>query len=87
LDPGESGSVLSGKLLSGAYLAEFSEEKRVDVLRRALKIGLLALKGSMAIEKADYVEKEFGKLGTRLGQCVDKFVAASKSSRQGFRRG
>lgn len=58
-----------------SYLAEFPEEMRVDVLRRALKIGLLALKGSTAIEKVDYVEKEFGKLSNRLSGRVDKFVS------------
>jgi hypothetical protein len=56
------------------YLAEFSDEMRGDVTRRALKIGLLALKGSTAIEKADYVEKEFGKLSQKLDQRVEKFV-------------
>lgn len=61
-----------------AYLSEFSEEMRIDVLRRALKIGLLALKGSTAIEKADYVEKEFGKLSNRLSMRVDKFEGAIK---------
>lgn len=56
------------------YLTEFSEESRIDLTRRALKIGLLALRGSTAIDKADYVEKEFGKLSQRLDQRVDTFV-------------
>jgi hypothetical protein len=56
------------------YLAGFSDDVRVDVTRRALKIGLLALKGSTAVEKADYVEKEFGKLSQKLDQRMEKFV-------------
>lgn len=59
-----------------AYLGEFPEDERADAVRRALKIGLVALKGTSAVEKADYVEKEFGKLSGKLNKRIDDFITA-----------
>jgi len=56
-----------------AFLGEFSESMRIDMVRRALKIGLLTLKGAPAIEKVDYIEKEFGELGRKLTDALDEF--------------
>lgn len=56
------------------YLGEFPEPMRVDVVKRALKIGLLALKGVPLVEKVDYVEKEFGKLDRKLAKALGDFV-------------
>lgn len=56
-----------------AYLVQFSGPIRIDMVKRALKIGLLTLKGAPAIEKVDYIEKEFGKLDGKLTVALDKF--------------
>ena len=55
------------------YLGEFPQQIRADIIKRAVKIGLLALKSSATVEKVDYVEKEFFKLGKKLSDDLDKF--------------
>jgi hypothetical protein len=62
------------------YLSEFPAEKRADIVRRAVKIGLLSLKGNTAIERVDYIEKEFDKLSQRLLVNLDDFSKKSKES-------
>jgi hypothetical protein len=55
------------------YLHDFREEELAEVIRRAIKIGLIALKGSVTTEKVDYIEKEFNKLAVKLSVDLDKF--------------
>lgn len=45
-----------------SILLDIPEEDREEIIRKALKIGLVALKGASTTEKVDYIEKEFNKL-------------------------
>ena len=53
-----------------SLLLDIPEEDREEVIRKALKIGLLALKGSSTIEKVDYIEKEFHKFKTNVEEMM-----------------
>jgi hypothetical protein len=66
-----------------AYLGEFHEKERADVVRKAVKIGLIALKGSVTTEKIDYVEKEFNRLSQKLSKDLDTFT---ETIRQAFEK-
>jgi len=70
--------ILDEELVS--YLAGFPEEARGDVVRRAVKIGLLSLKGSTTIERIDYIEKEFNNLRKKLGDDLADFADRSRKA-------
>jgi hypothetical protein len=57
-----------------SYIKENDEKEWPDLIRRGVKIGLIALKGSRTTEKLDYVEKEFNKLSKKLSDNLDDFA-------------
>lgn len=57
-----------------SFIMEKEEESREEALRRALKIGVLALINSTAAINVDYVEKEFQKLGRQMKDDFDSRV-------------
>lgn len=66
------------------YLSEFLEPERTDIVRKALKIGLIALKGSAVAEKVDYVQKEFQALQSKLDTRLNKFTEDVKQQLERF---
>jgi len=56
-----------------SYLSEFKDQELVEIIKKSIKIGLIALKGSITTEKVDYVEKEFHKLSEKLSKNLDSF--------------
>lgn len=54
-----------------SFLQEQEESVRPDLVRRGLKIGLLALRDYVTVAKADYVEKEFETWWHRFQQTLN----------------
>ena len=55
-----------------AALSEFDEGDREDFARRALKIGVIALRDSAVIGKADYVDRAFERLQENMRQALEQ---------------
>jgi len=55
-----------------ATLSELDPEEREEFVRRAFKIGLIALRDTTTIGKADYVDRAFERLQTTMREALER---------------
>ena len=55
-----------------ATLSELEPEEREEFARRAFKIGLIALRDTTTIGKADYVDRAFERLQTTMREALER---------------
>ena len=63
------------------FLEEVEEDRRIDRLVTAIRIGVIGLKRMAIGEDLDYVQKEFNALMTKFEKCFDPQVKTSHFGR------